>query len=227
MLILWHMWNIQPGSTRAFGAMETSRYCEGIDCFHISKCPARANFRFRHVIPVLIKYWYKFTENYFWRASFRALRLSCLLSGAFCRVFSHIFAFSVCNGPWIVPFGDAFWQTNILQSRICHRNHRNKIEEIVREWELQTKKKTEKKPKRRLYSVEVCICICTTAESSESSSRRCFVPKTFSSKSRLYASTPWFRNVRLFCKWYPSSDTNLGTVRYGNEFHQQRHSLFP
>ena len=65
-----------------------------------------------------------------------------------------------------------------------------KIEEIVREWELQTKKKTEKNPKRRLYSVEVCICICTTAESSESSSRRRFVPKTFSSKSRLYASTP-------------------------------------
>ena len=122
MLILWHMWNIQPGSTRAFGAMETSRYCEGIDCFYISKCPARANFRFRRVIPVLIKYWYKFTENYFWRASFRALRLSCLLSGAFCRGFSHIFAFSVCNGPWIVPFGDAFWQTNILQSRICHRS---------------------------------------------------------------------------------------------------------
>ena len=122
MLILWHMWNIQPGSTRAFGAMETSRYCEGIDCFHISKCPARANFRFRCVIPVLIKYWYKFTENYFWRASFRALRLSCLLSGAFCRGFSHIFAFSVCNGPWIVPFGDDFWQTNILQSRISHRS---------------------------------------------------------------------------------------------------------
>ena len=55
-----------------------------------------------------------------------------------------------------------------------------KIEEIVQEWELQTKKKTEKNPKRRLYSVEVCICICTTAESSESSSRRRFVPKTFS-----------------------------------------------
>ena len=120
MLILWHMWNIQPGSTRAFGAMETSRYCEGIDCFHISKCPARANFRFRRVIPVLIKYWYKFTENYFWQASFRTLRLSCLLSGAFCRGFSHIFAFSVCNGPWIVPFGDAFWQTNILDTSHLH-----------------------------------------------------------------------------------------------------------
>ena len=146
MLILWHMWNIQPGSTRAFGAMETSRYCECIDCFHISKCPARANFRFRRVIPVLIKYWYKFTENYFWRASYRALRLSCLLSGAFCRDFSHIFAFSVCNGPWIVPFGDAFWQTNILQSRICHRsiwNRRN-----CARMGATNEKKTEKNPEK-------------------------------------------------------------------------------
>ena len=82
-----------------------------------SKLPVPA--RDTSIDKVLI---YKFTENYFWRASFRALRLSCLLSGAFCRVFSHIFAFSVCNGPWIVPFGDAFWQTNILQSRICHRS---------------------------------------------------------------------------------------------------------
>ena len=94
------MWNIQPGSTRAFGAMETSRYCERYRVFPYLKVSCKSKLpvpaRDTSIDKVLI---YKFTENYFWRASFRALRLSCLLSGAFCRGFSHIFAFSVCNGP--------------------------------------------------------------------------------------------------------------------------------
>ena len=229
MLILWHMWNIQPGSTRAFGAMETSRYCEGIDCFHISKCPARANFQFRHVIPVLIKYWYKFTENlllvgFISHASFVLFAKWCILS----RFFSH---FRFLRLQW--PVNRPVWRRFLT-------NKHPPVEDMSPK-HIKSKKlcengsyKQKKRPKKTRkdvyivrYSIEVCICICTTAESSESSSCRRLVPKTFSSKSRLYASTPWFRNVRLFCKWYPSSNTNVGTVRCGNEFHQQRHPLFP